>query len=830
MVLRHKLTPESFLEMPLRSAAVPSPSGRVAFFTVSTHRFVDDGNAPGTATKELFLLDLATGEAWPFAVRGGHEGGATNDVAQGGDLAWVPRDDATETRGGDVDELLWLRPAAESAATAPEPAGSTTLVVAAATHAPGGQPAWPPYVAGVVPAPISALRLKALPDGTVALAVAGLVGPGGALFNEKAQPPSGSSARIYDTWQVRAWDQYLKPQPYAIWYSLLARTSAEAPHQPYLRWQLASELHNALQHAPPRFEAPLGIYEPGDATAAYDIGAQGIVFSVRDPSPANPHHTSCSEVYYVPLDSFAAPTAYKPARIAVIPANPAAVASVSGPPGEAARHPPGVSFNPRFSPDGTMLAFLWGPLACPADLRLFMGHIVSGAVHDVVATVVQPQDLTGGESTQDDRPVPYAFEFAPTGRSVFLQAHSCGRRSLFVMDLRAGARPRLVSGKRGSVASFHAVRRRSDGENQGRGSDRLSAYAVLLSGSSFVESSFYQMADLTDGGGYGRDESDDDAAFEPRVVSTASNDGSRFGLSYDLQVSEMYFEGGGEGGHGGAADSYCVQAWVVRPPPSYDDDNGNGNGGGGGSRPDAHEKKRPLALLVHGGPEGAFDDEWHLRWNAAVWAAQGYAVVLPNITGSLGFGLAHTTRIYDNWGGSPYDDLAQCMAALRRMPDIDCSRAIVAGASYGGYMVAWLHGSPLGRAFTAAVCHDPVFSTEFMGLTSDYSDGIATFSGPGFSWENEQRLARWNPTRPDRLAVWATNAAPTLVVHSDRDFRCVVTEGQGVFRVLKFQGVPTRYLNFPDESHFVTRPDNALVWHRVVFAWLRQWRDVQRRL
>ncbi|CAK7208044.1 hypothetical protein SEUCBS139899_010878 [Sporothrix eucalyptigena] len=782
MVLRQKLTPEAFLEAPRRSAAVPSPSGRIAFFTVSTHKFVNDGNAPGTAIKELFLVDLATGDHWPFAVEDGEDGLGSNEVSQLGDIAWIPREDNDSSTKDDVDELLWLRSASSND-------GSTEIVVAAATYDSDDLPPHKPYVAGHVPAPISALRLKALPDGTVAFAVAGLVGPDGALFNEKAQPPAGSSARIYDTWQVRAWDQYLKPQQYAIWYSSLRASQG--------KWELATDLHNALQHAPPRFEAPMGIYEPGSAPTAYDIGAQGIVFAVCDPAPATPLHTSCSEVYYVPLDSFAAPTAYKPARISVVPASGAGSAS----------RPPGVSANPRFSPDGTMLAFLWAPLACPADMRLYMGHIVSGAVHDVVATVVQQGSEGDEQISKDDRIVPYAFEFAPSGRAVFLQAHDCGRRSLFVMDLKAGARPWRVGGKRGSVASYYVVRRENGSRRRDR--DRLSAYAVLLSGSSFVESSFYHMADLEDDDGSSKEEV---GGFEPRVVSMASNDGSRFGLSYDLQVSEMYFEGGAGGGEG---ENYYVQAWVVRPPPFDEDPPAEGY---------------PLALLVHGGPEGAFDDEWHMRWNAAVWAAQGYVVVLPNITGSLGFGLRHTTRIYNNWGGSPYDDLVQCMAALRTVPDIDCTRAIVGGASYGGYMVAWLHGSPLGRAFNAAICHDPVFSTEFMGLTSDFSDGIATFDGPGFAWENEANIARYNPAHPDRLSKWKTNAAPTLVVHSDRDYRCVVTEGQGVFRTLVFQGVPARYLNFPDESHFVTRPDNALVWHRVVFAWLERWRDVRRRV
>ncbi|KAL1888819.1 hypothetical protein Sste5346_009297 [Sporothrix stenoceras] len=817
MVLRQTLTPEAMIAAPRQSAAVPSPSGRVAFYTVSTHTFIDDGNVKGNTKKELFLLDIATGASWPFSV------GENNDATKLGEMAWIP---------GSADELLWLRP---------KDNGSTEVVVAKATYSENERQPFAPYVASHMHAPVRALRLKALPDGSVAFAVAGQVGTNGQLYNEKApiqrndipvedrlidlgfdpadsaqcgipdstapSPQPGSTARIYDTWQVRSWDRYLPPQPFSIWYASLTRqpSLSTLPEDPTFIWSL-STLHNALQHAPPRFEAPFGIFDQGDPINAYDIGAQGVVFVIRDPAPANMAHTSCTEVYYVPLDSFAAPTAYKPARIRVSQSTGNSSSPGSSPGGTYAG-PPGISENPRFSPDGTMLAFLWAPLDCPADLRVHLGHIVSGAVHDVSIVLAGPGEEAALVSREG--PVPFGFEFAPSGKTVFLEAHDCGRKSLFVMDLKAGARPRRISGSRGSVNAYHLIRR----EGRRSDDDRLSSYSVLISGSSFVESRFFHIVDL-------EDDSNTDV-FEPRVIATANKDGARFGLNYDKQVSEMYFEGGGLDTSDGQYEQqaqqgsagYFVQAWVVRPS----------NHGEPGS-----PAKLPLALLVHGGPESAFDDEWHLRWNAACWAEQGYAVVLPNITGSVGFGLEHTKRIYNNWGGSPYLDLEKCMAALKDVPDIDCTRAIVAGGSYGGYMVSWLHGSPLGRQFNAAVCHDPVFSTEFMGLTSDYPDGIATFHGTGYAWENNANIQRYNPARPDRIATWKKNAAPTLVVHSDLDYRCVVTEGQSVFRALLFSGVPARYLNFSDEAHFVLKPENSLVWHRVVFDWLQRWRDVKR--
>lgn len=183
-------------------------------------------------------------------------------------------------------------------------------------------------------------------------------------------------------------------------------------------------------------------------------------------------------------------------------------------------------------------------------------------------------------------------------------------------------------------------------------------------------------------------------------------------------------------------------------------------------------------------------------------------MVLPNITGSVGFGLDHTTRIYGSWGGFPYEDLVQCMNSLREVPYVDMDHAVLAGGGYGGFMVNWIHGSTLARKFRAAVAHDPVFAT----------------APPGFSSADGSGLPRWNPARAERLGRWGSLAPPTLVVQTDEHKQA---EGLAVFRDLQLQGVPSRCLAFSASSaggkagH--READDALAWYQVVFAWLQQW-------
>ena len=124
--------------------------------------------------------------------------------------------------------------------------------------------------------------------------------------------------------------------------------------------------------------------------------------------------------------------------------------------------------------------------------------------------------------------------------------------------------------------------------------------------------------------------------------------------------------------------------------------------------------------------------------------------------------------------------------------------------------------------FKALICHDLCFDLRMACLTSDETGGIKDFGGPGFPWSNAETLEKWNPARPELLRTWK-NAPPTLVIHSDKDFRCPVTDGLAMVRTLQGLGVPSRLLNFPDENHFVLNPENSLVWHQTVFDWVDKW-------
>ncbi|KAI5272283.1 alpha/beta-hydrolase [Aureobasidium subglaciale] len=246
-------------------------------------------------------------------------------------------------------------------------------------------------------------------------------------------------------------------------------------------------------------------------------------------------------------------------------------------------------------------------------------------------------------------------------------------------------------------------------------------------------------------------------------------------------------------------------------------------------------KKYPLALLIHGGPQGAWGDSWSTRWNPAVYAEQGYIVITPNITGSTGYGQAFTDAIRKDWGGAPYHDLVNVMDwVAKNMPEVDMDRAIALGASYGGYMVNWLQGHDLGRRFKALVCHDGIFS--FAGgllATEELYFPFHDLGGtPWYSPKNaktdtanqtfgQTSLDAWNKNDPSHhLSNWAT---PQLVIHNEKDYRLCISEGLAAFNVLQARGIDSQFLTFPDENHWVLKPENSLVWHKVVLNWINKY-------
>jgi dipeptidyl aminopeptidase/acylaminoacyl peptidase len=244
------------------------------------------------------------------------------------------------------------------------------------------------------------------------------------------------------------------------------------------------------------------------------------------------------------------------------------------------------------------------------------------------------------------------------------------------------------------------------------------------------------------------------------------------------------------------ADDKDVQMWVIYPP-DFDP-----------------AKKWPLVQMVHGGPHGAVDNDFSFRWNPQVWAAHGWVVACVNFHGSSGFGQAFTDSITGDLGTKPMTDIMKSTDWFARQPWIDKNRIAAAGGSYGGYMMAWLNGHT--DRFKAMVCHAGVYNWHSM-TASDFVKGRERALGAP-PWSNLDRIDKQSAQR------YAANfKTPTLVVHGEKDFRVPVTQGLEYYNTLRQKGVPTRLLYFPDENHWVLKPQNALLWHREVFAWLEKY-------
>ena len=245
------------------------------------------------------------------------------------------------------------------------------------------------------------------------------------------------------------------------------------------------------------------------------------------------------------------------------------------------------------------------------------------------------------------------------------------------------------------------------------------------------------------------------------------------------------------------ADNDRVQGWLVRPP-NFDP-----------------ARKYPAIVLIHGGPQGAWGESWSYRWNPQLWAARGYVVLMPNPRGSTGFGQRFVEQISRDWAGRVYTDIMNGVDLLASQPYVDANRMGAAGASYGGYMVNWILGHT--NRFKALVSHAGVYNLESMyGVTEELWFPEWEFGGP--PWENEEIYERLSPHK------YAKNFnTPTLVTHGELDFRVPIGEGFQLFTALQRRGVPSRLLYFPDEGHWVLKPQNSKLWHQTVLDWMDRW-------
>ncbi|HTS34474.1 MAG TPA: S9 family peptidase [Candidatus Solibacter sp.] len=247
-----------------------------------------------------------------------------------------------------------------------------------------------------------------------------------------------------------------------------------------------------------------------------------------------------------------------------------------------------------------------------------------------------------------------------------------------------------------------------------------------------------------------------------------------------------------------------VQGFLVKPP-NFD-----------------ASKKYPVKFLIHGGPQGAWGDDWSYRWNPELLASptsatpSGYVVIMINFHGSTGYGQKFIDAINGDWGGAPYEDLMKGLDyAEQTYPFIDKNRECALGASYGGYAINWILGHT--DRFKCLVSHDGMFNAESAwGTTEELWFNDWEFKGTPY--DNRASYQQWSPHQ------YAKNfKTPTLVIHGQRDYRLDVSEGLQLFTTLQMEGVPSKMLYFPDEGHWVLKPQNSQLWYKTVNDWVDQW-------
>jgi dipeptidyl aminopeptidase/acylaminoacyl peptidase len=275
------------------------------------------------------------------------------------------------------------------------------------------------------------------------------------------------------------------------------------------------------------------------------------------------------------------------------------------------------------------------------------------------------------------------------------------------------------------------------------------------------------------------------ASGGPLEVLTHAND-PLFSQISMAEPESVWFDG---------AEGARVQMWIIKPPHF-----------------DAN-RKSPLVFWVHGGPQGAFLDAWSYRWNPQLWAAQGYVLALPNPRGSTGFGQQFVNEISRDWGGKVFVDLMNGLAYMERQPYANANRMAAAGASFGGYMMNWFQGHT--DKFKTLVTHDGVY--DFWNMFGATDEVWFDEWEHGIPWQTDQ-FDRFSPHR------FAANfKTPNLIIHNELDFRVPITEGFSLFTTLQRKGIPSKLLSFPDEGHWVLKPQNSALWHHTIFDWLAEY-------
>lgn len=346
------------------------------------------------------------------------------------------------------------------------------------------------------------------------------------------------------------------------------------------------------------------------------------------------------------------------------------------------------------------------------------------------------------------------LHWTPSGKSVYFDVEKDGYNQLYVGTIQTQSLQPLTQGN----------------------SDHLGGVAASSGVLAFSRSSFDHPARVY--------VYNPDTHQEKRIDTFNDDITSRWSLG---KVESVTFKG---------ADGDNVQMWVLYPP---------------GFDP---KKKWPLVQVVHGGPHNGISTAWSYRWNPQLWAAQGWVIGIVNFHGSSGFGQKFCDSITGDYGTKPLIDIEKGTDWFLEQPWIDRERIATAGASYGGYMMAWMNGHT--DRYKAMVCHAGVYDYHSQ-MASDIIRGRERALG-AFPWDDPAQVDKQSAQR------FAKNfKTPTLVLHGEKDFRVPLTHGLEYYNTLKQKGIATRLVYFPDENHWVLKGQNSLVWHREVFGWIEKY-------
>ncbi len=360
-----------------------------------------------------------------------------------------------------------------------------------------------------------------------------------------------------------------------------------------------------------------------------------------------------------------------------------------------------------------------------------------------------------------------SIAWAPNSKAVFFTAEDHGESPIYALPLTGapGDRPMEIAKVHAGDLAFGP-----DGKR------------LFFSRTSISAPSEIACVDVSDGSGGSR---------QP-VFITHVNDALL--AKIDLPPLESFTFTGAEGAP--------VEGFLLKPP-GFD-----------------ASKKYPVKFLIHGGPQGAWGDSWSFRWNPELFAATGnYVVVMINPHGSTGYGQAFTDGVNGDWGGKPYVDLMKGLDYVEQTyPFIDKNREAALGASYGGYMINWILGHT--DRFKCLVSHDGLFNAvAAYGATEEL--WFNEWEYKGTPWDNPETYQKWSPDG------FAKNfKTPTLVIHGQLDYRLDVSQGFALFTTLQRLHVPSEMLYFPDEGHWVLKPQNSQLWNKTVNDWVDQWTGV----